>query len=71
MKGYRTIAFNLIMGAVMFANQMLGTDLDAQSLIGHLNGLEAALMGVWTVGNVWLRAVTDTPIFKQWFPIGK
>ena len=65
MKGYRTFFFNLIMGGVMFANQVLGTELDSAAMIGHLNGLEGAITGIWAVGNVWLRAVTDSPMFKK------
>ena len=65
MKGYKTVVFNLIMGVVMFVNQVLGTELDANELLTNLNGLEEAITGIWLTGNVWLRAVTDSPIFKK------
>ena len=58
MKGWRTVAFNLIMGAVMAWNILepeKAIELDEQTV-------NTLLTTIWTVGNIVLRAITTTPI---------
>ena len=57
MKGYRTIAFNLIMAAVAIT----GANVDPS----QVEGFVTAFFGVWTGGNLILRAITNSPIFRK------
>jgi len=57
MKGKRTVIFNLIMGLGLIA----GVETDPQLVEDTL----VWLAGLWTAGNLALRAVTDSPIFKK------
>jgi len=59
MKGWRTVAFNLVMGVVSIFGI---TAVDAETVNTAIAGAAA----IWTVGNIVLRAVTNTPIFKKW-----
>lgn len=67
LKGYRTIGFNVIMAILMLARAMNPeVDLpDRQTVEGAVDGLTAGLASFWAVGNVILRAVTTSPIFKK------
>jgi hypothetical protein len=69
LKGYRTVAFNVVSGVVLLAMYASGhADTAAQTAAqaaSALNDLLAAGAGVILVGNVVLRAVTDTSIFKS------
>jgi len=67
MKGYKTVAFNVIMTALMVISLWSpGSDLpDAGTINKLLGDLEGVITAVWGIGNVVLRAVTDTPIFKK------
>jgi len=67
MKGYRTIAFNAVM-AIVAAATIVSPDAElptADQVQSAVNGVEAAVVGVWTVGNMILRAITSSPIFKK------
>jgi len=67
MKGYRTIAFNAVMAIVAMAT-IFSPDAEvptADQVQSAVNGVEAAVVGVWTVGNMILRAITSSPIFKK------
>lgn len=60
LKGYRTIIFNLIMGAA----SMAGLTLDP----AHALAWAGTVVTVWTVGGVLLRIVTDSPVLRADFP---
>ena len=64
MKGYRTVAFNLVMGVVMLVNQVYGTEIGDAQVSATIDALDAGLTGLWAIGNVVLRAVTNTSIFR-------
>ncbi len=66
LKGYKTIVFNVIMTVTMIAKTW-GIDLgiDVTEAGAQIDAVEKALMVIWGVGNMWLRAVTDSPIFKK------
>lgn len=66
MKGYKTVIFNLLMMvigviAVLNPHAQLPAGADVQSAI---DASAVAYSAVWGIGNLILRAVTDTPIFK-------
>ncbi len=60
LKGYRTIIFNLIMGAA----SMAGLTLDP----AHALAWAGTAVTVWAVGGILLRVVTDSPVFRADFP---
>ena len=64
MKGYRTIAFNVIMTVIVALRLWLpDTELPGEEEIEKgLDAVEAGLTFLWGIGNVVLRAITDTPI---------
>ena len=64
MKGYRTVVFNLVMGVVMLVNQVYGTEIGEAQVGATIDALDAGLTGLWAIGNVVLRAVTNTAIFR-------
>lgn len=66
-KGYKTIVFNVVMGLVLFIRAMSPeSELpDAESVEGAVDAVGAAFAAVWGIGNVILRAITDSPIFKK------
>lgn len=66
LKGYRTIVFNVIMAISMLMTIFFGVDVsgDATKL---KEGIDMALQGlttIWGIGSIWLRIITDSPIFK-------
>lgn len=69
-KGYRTIAFNAIMTLLMLTRiwsygeppEGLPSAADVERT---LDLIDAALVAAWGLGNSVLRAVTDTPIFRN------
>ena len=66
LRGWRTVMFNVIMAAAMCVTLLTGTATE-DDVIVLKQGVEHIIEGViavWTVGNLWLRAVTDTPIFQ-------
>ena len=67
LKGWRTVTFNVIMTLIM--TYMLfkpNADLpSANDVNGALTSVEAAITAVWGLGNVFLRAITDTPIGRS------
>lgn len=67
MKGYRTVAFNIIMTALMaFALWSPGAELpDAGTIDKLLGDAEGLFTAAWALGNMVLRAITDTPMFKK------
>jgi hypothetical protein len=67
LKGYRTIIFNVIMSAFMLISLWSpSTELPSgEEVKGALEQLDLALAFFWGLGNIILRAITDTPIFKK------
>lgn len=69
MKGYKTVAFNVIMSAIMLIsmwNPESASSLPGASEVsGLMDQAEAWITAVWGIGNVILRAVTSTAIFQK------
>lgn len=69
LKGYRTVAFNVVSGLVLGIAVVSGhSDTAAQTAAqatDALNSLLEAGSAVILVGNVVLRFFTDSPIFKK------
>lgn len=66
MKGYRTILFNLLMSVMMLgATWGIDTGLDEGSVNAFLDALDVVITFVWGIGNLWLRAITDTPVGQK------
>ncbi len=69
MKGFKTVIFNVIMSAVMLVsmwNQESASSLpSAIEVSGLMDQAETWITAVWGIGNVILRAVTSTVIFKK------
>lgn len=67
MKGYKTIAFNVIMAGIAIVHSLNAdaTLPDAAAVQGAVDQFQLALAAVWGVGAVILRAVTTSPIFKK------
>ena len=62
LKGWRTVLFNLVIGSFLFLNQTLGIEIDVIDASEKLNELDQILIFFWGIGNVILRAITDTPL---------
>ena len=67
LKGYRTILFNCTMAALailsaVFPDAQLP---DGETVNNVLANAEALILGVALVGNLILRAVTTTPVFRK------
>lgn len=66
LKGWRTVIFNVVMGGVLFWNQVIpDQQISPDEVTGAWNHLEAALISVYAIGNLVLRAVTDTRIGER------
>ena len=66
-KGWRTFVFNVLMATAMCVTMISGTATEGDVIILK-QGVEHIIEGViavWTIGNLWLRAITDTPIFQR------
>ena len=57
MKGWRTILFNGVMLIVGLTGAVVTPEL--------VNELVEGFIGVWATGNVILRAITNSPMFKK------
>ena len=70
MKGYRTVVFNAIMTVTAMVAVLAGGG-DAspapspEAINAGLDYVEAAFAFIWGVGNMWLRGVSNTPIFSK------
>jgi len=67
MKGYRTIAFNVIMSIVAVL-AIVAPDAEvptADAVNAGIDAVETAVVAVWSVGNMLLRAITNSPMFKK------
>ncbi len=67
MKGFRTIIFNVIMTAGAIITTWTGIDTTAE-VTQLKEGVDNILIGgsaAWGAGNVLLRMITNTAIFKK------
>ena len=67
-KGFKTVAFNVVM-AIVAALTILVPEQAAELPTGEvvtetIDLVEAGVVALWTVGNIILRAITNSPIFK-------
>lgn len=69
LKGYRTVAFNVVSGVVLAIAVATGHGVDAQHTAAQvtdaLNQLLEAGSAVILAGNVVLRFLTTSPIFNK------
>ena len=69
MKGYKTVIFNAIMSVVMLGsmwNQEAASEFPtAVEVTNLMDQAETWITAVWGIGNVALRAITSTAIFKK------
>ena len=65
-KGYRTIVFSVIMAVSTLMTIFFGVDVsaDATKLKDGFDMVLQGLVTVWGIGSIWLRIITDSPIFK-------
>ena len=67
LKGFKTIAFNLLMLVIMGA-RVINPEAelpDEATVEATVLSLNAGLTALWGIGNIILRAATDSPIFKK------
>ncbi|KKK82669.1 hypothetical protein LCGC14_2801100 [marine sediment metagenome] len=67
MKGFKTIAFNVIMLIIMGV-RVINPEAelpDEATVEATVLSLDAGLTALWGIGNIILRGVTDSPIFKK------
>ena len=67
LKGYRTIIFNLMMTLFMIISiwNPAAELPNQQDVMVGFDQVEAAIAFIWGLGNMILRAITDTPIFTK------
>jgi hypothetical protein len=67
MKGYKTIAFNVIMAGIALIHAFnTGASLpDASAVSGVVDQFSTWFDSAMVVGNVILRAITTTSVFKK------
>lgn len=66
-KGYRTVLFNILMAVATITALFTGTKVENE-VIQIQNGIDLliqALAVIWAAGSIWLRTITDSPIFKS------
>ena len=70
MKGYKTIVFNVLMVAIAIAHALNPDAVlpSGDAVQGATDQTVVALSALWGVGNVILRAVTNSTIFKKTSP---
>jgi hypothetical protein len=66
LKGYRTIIFNVIMALAALVTLLTGTSVtdDITKLADGVDLILEGIVAVWAIGSVWLRMITDSPVFK-------
>lgn len=66
LKGYRTIIFSVIMAISTLMTIFFGVDVsaDATKLKDGFDMVLQGLITVWGIGSVWLRMITNSPVFK-------
>lgn len=67
MKGYKTIAFNVLMAAITVLAAIYPEAVlpEAAQVEGVIEAVFAGIAGVITVGNMLLRAVTNTAVGQK------
>ncbi len=67
-KGYKTVVFNVLMGLIMVWKAVSPeSELPApEAISGLLDSLYASLDSILVVGNIVLRAVTNTAIGRKY-----
>lgn len=72
LKGWKTVAFNVVIVVVFALNQVGAFGNDAaptgEQIHAGLDGLDAALTALASIGNIILRAGVNTTIFKKTSP---
>jgi hypothetical protein len=72
LKGWKTISFNVLMGAILLLNQfsLFGTDPvpSADQVHAGLDSVEQGVAALLVVGNMILRAITNTTVLKKTSP---
>jgi hypothetical protein len=65
-KGYRTIIFNVIMALGALVTLLSGVSVqdDVTTLADGVDLILEGIVAVWAIGSVWLRMITDSPVFK-------
>lgn len=67
LKGYKTVIFNVIMGLIMMI-RALNPDAEVpgdESVNAAIDALDVTLTALWGIGNLILRAITTSPVFKK------
>ena len=67
LKGFKTIAFNVLMLVIMGV-RVINPEAelpDAEAVESTVISVDAALTALWGFVNIILRSVTDSPIFKK------
>lgn len=66
-KGYRTVIFNILMASATITALISGVKVEneVKQLMEGFDLLLVAITAIWTSGSIWLRAITDSPIFKK------
>ena len=66
-KGYRTIAFNVVVGLGWLVMVSTGesTTGEGEEVKGALDMVFDAIPIILVIGNAWFRAITNTSIFKS------
>lgn len=66
LKGKRTVIFNAVMAAVAMWNAWNPDSTISDEMAGQtFDGTLAAIGGVWAIGNIILRGVTNTSIWRK------
>ena len=69
LKGWRTIAFNGVMTLIMILSlwspEEAGNFPGVEQINEALNEAEKLVATIWGMGNVVLRAITNTPLGKK------
>lgn len=65
MKGWRTVTFNIVAMIGMLVTVLTGTETKDDVVVVQESTMQAIEAGivVWGIVSVWLRAITNTPIF--------
>lgn len=66
MKGFRTVGFNLLMGALSAAYIYVGGDaqISEAEVAEQADQIWTGIVAVWTIGNLVIRKYTNTDIFR-------
>ena len=67
LKGYKTTIFTVIMAGVMLV-RAFNPDAelpDEGAVSGAIDAAEVAIVSVWGIGALILRAITSAPIFNR------